>query len=157
MLHTRNRTSIHSPLQPTQPPCSVPSASQTRYQVVCSGTLLPHHPPHPSAPASAYPSHPAIHPNQPIYISNPKPNRKIPWRLSRHQKSRQRERLRHVDTVVATIDAALARQGTSMKKVEVWKKEMPTEQEMLPRDKYTVFDKKVKRYRKGIHSKWHLK
>lgn len=30
--------------------------------------------------------------------------------------------------------------------------EMPTEQEMLPKDKYTVFDRKVKRYRKGIHS-----
>jgi hypothetical protein len=30
--------------------------------------------------------------------------------------------------------------------------EMPTEEEMLPKDKYTVFDRKVKRYRKGIHS-----
>lgn len=40
-----------------------------------------------------------------------------------------------------------------MKKVERWKVEMPTEQEMLPKDKYTVFDRKVKRYRKGIHSK----
>jgi hypothetical protein len=42
-----------------------------------------------------------------------------------------------------------------MKKVERWKMEMPTEQEMLPKDKYTVFDRKVKRYRKGIHSKSH--
>lgn len=41
-----------------------------------------------------------------------------------------------------------------MKKLEMWKAEMPTEQEMLPKDKYTVFDRKVKRYRKGIHSKW---
>jgi hypothetical protein len=41
-----------------------------------------------------------------------------------------------------------------MKKVERWKLEMPTEQEMLPKDKYTVFDRKVKRYRKGIHSKF---
>jgi hypothetical protein len=40
-----------------------------------------------------------------------------------------------------------------MKKVERWKMEMPTEEEMLPKDKYTVFDRKVKRYRKGIHSK----
>lgn len=39
-----------------------------------------------------------------------------------------------------------------MKKVDRWKMEMPTEQEMLPKDKYTVFDRKVKRYRKGIHS-----
>jgi len=45
--------------------------------------------------------------------------------------------------------------GQSMKKVERWKMEMPTEQEMLPKDKYTVFDRKVKRYRKGIHSKSH--
>jgi hypothetical protein len=43
-----------------------------------------------------------------------------------------------------------------MKKVERWKTEMPTEEEMLPKDKYTVFDRKVKRYRKGIHSKWHM-
>lgn len=39
-----------------------------------------------------------------------------------------------------------------MKKVEQWKEEMPTEAEMLPKDKYTVFDRKEKRYRKGIHS-----
>jgi hypothetical protein len=53
---------------------------------------------------------------------------------------------------VATLDNALARQGQSMKKVERWKLEMPTEEEMLPKDKYSVFDRKVKRYRKGIHS-----
>ncbi|KAH9881123.1 hypothetical protein J1614_001617 [Plenodomus biglobosus] len=80
---------------------------------------------------------------------------KIPYRLSRHQKSRQRLRLRHVDSVVATLDTALRRLGTSMKKVERWKAEMPTEEEMLPRDKYSVFDRKVKRYRKGIHSKFY--
>ncbi|OWY46111.1 mitochondrial ribosomal protein subunit L31 [Alternaria alternata] len=77
---------------------------------------------------------------------------KIPWRLSRHQKYRHRERLRHVDSVVGTLDTALRRMGQSMKKVERWKMEMPTEQEMLPKDKYTVFDRKVKRYRKGIHT-----
>jgi len=40
--------------------------------------------------------------------------------------------------------------------VERWKKEMPTEAEMLPKDKYTIFDRKEKRYRKGIHKlpKW---
>jgi hypothetical protein len=31
---------------------------------------------------------------------------------------------------------------------------MPTEQEMLPKDKYTIFDRKEKKYRKGIHSKF---
>ena len=74
--------------------------------------------------------------------------------MSRHQKYRQRERLRHVDSVVATLDSALGRVGQSTKKVERWKVEMPTEAEMLPKDKYTVFDRKVKRYRKGIHSEW---
>lgn len=29
---------------------------------------------------------------------------------------------------------------------------MPREQEMLPKDKYTIFDKKERRYRKSIHS-----
>ena len=51
------------------------------------------------------------------------------------------------------MDNALARRGENMKKVIRWKAEMPTEQEMLPKDKYSVFDRKVKRYRKGIHSK----
>ena len=36
--------------------------------------------------------------------------------------------------------------------MERWKEEMPTEQEMLPKDKYTIFDRKEKKYRKGIHS-----
>lgn len=30
---------------------------------------------------------------------------------------------------------------------------MPIEQEMVPKDKYTIFDRKEKKYRKGIHSK----
>lgn len=39
-----------------------------------------------------------------------------------------------------------------MKAVERWKTEMPVEQEMLPKDKYTIFDRKENKYRKGIHS-----
>ena len=31
---------------------------------------------------------------------------------------------------------------------------MPREEEMLPKDKYTIFDRKERKYRKGIHSKW---
>lgn len=83
-------------------------------------------------------------------------DRKIPWRLSRHQKYRHRNRLRAVDSVVETLDNALAKRGESMKKVIRWKAEMPREEEMLPKDKYSVFDRKVKRYRKGIHSKCRL-
>lgn len=77
---------------------------------------------------------------------------KIPWRLSKFQKMRQRRRLRAVDSVIATLDQALAKQGETLKSLERWKAEMPTEQEMLPKDKYTMFDRKEKRYRKGIHS-----
>ncbi|OAA65749.1 ribosomal protein subunit L31 [Niveomyces insectorum RCEF 264] len=81
---------------------------------------------------------------------------KIPWRLSRFQKYRHRKRLRAVDSVIETLDAALAKQGTTIRALERWKDEMPTEPEMLPRDKYTLFDRKAKRYRKGIHRlpKW---
>jgi hypothetical protein len=80
-------------------------------------------------------------------------DRKIPWRISQPQKARQRKRLRAVDKVVDTVSAALARQGQTTKAVERWYREMPREEEMLPRDKYTIFDKKEKTYRKGIHSK----
>ncbi|KAI1467159.1 mitochondrial ribosomal protein L31 [Daldinia caldariorum] len=81
---------------------------------------------------------------------------KIPWRLSRFQKARQRKRLRAVDSVVETIENALAKKGETLKALETWKETMPTEAEMLPKDKYTMFDRKEKRYRKGIHKlpKW---
>ncbi|KAF5020789.1 hypothetical protein F66182_7185 [Fusarium sp. NRRL 66182] len=81
---------------------------------------------------------------------------KIPWRLSKFQKRRHRLRLRAVDSVVATVDAALAKKGQTLEALERWKAEMPTEVEMLPKDKYTMFDRKAKRYRKGIHKlpKW---
>ncbi|MBE3042274.1 hypothetical protein IMZ48_06780 [Candidatus Bathyarchaeota archaeon] len=81
---------------------------------------------------------------------------KTPWRLSKFQKRRQRGRLRAVDSVVATLDAALAKKGETMESLERWKREMPTEAEMLPRDKYSIFDRKVKGYRKSIHSEFPL-
>lgn len=84
--------------------------------------------------------------NLPLY-------RKIPWRLSAPQKGRQRKRLRAVDRVVAVVDAALARKGLTASQLLRWKEQMPSEAEMFPRDKYTMFDRKERRYRKGIHSK----
>lgn len=57
-----------------------------------------------------------------------------------------------VDNVVAVVDNALARKGTTAKAVERWKMEMPREGEMVPRDKYSMFDRKEKTYRKGVHS-----
>ena len=80
--------------------------------------------------------------------------RKIPWRLSNPQKRRQRKRLKLVDKVVATVDSALQRQNMELgRNVIRWKEEMPTEQEMRPKDKYTIFDRKEKKYRKSIRSK----
>lgn len=46
-----------------------------------------------------------------------------------------------------------ARMNGTIKLIERWKIDMPTEAEMLPRDKYTIFDRKAKHYRKGVHSK----
>ncbi|KAI5362537.1 Putative ribosomal protein L31 [Septoria linicola] len=50
----------------------------------------------------------------------------------------------------------VVRETGTTKLIERWKAEMPTEAEMLPRDKYSMFDKKVKGYRKGVHKlpKW---
>lgn len=42
--------------------------------------------------------------------------------------------------------------GATNKAVERWHAEMPREEEMVPKDKYTIFDRKEKKYRKGIHS-----
>lgn len=60
-----------------------------------------------------------------------------------------------VDKVVDTVSAALERNGiATTKAVERWYQEMPREEEMLPKDKYSIFDRKEKRYRKGIHSEY---
>lgn len=69
------------------------------------------------------------------------------------QKARQRKRLKLVDKVVDTVSMALQNNGgMTAKAVDRWYQEMPREEEMLPKDKYTIFDRKEKRYRKGIHS-----
>ena len=58
-----------------------------------------------------------------------------------------------VDNVVETVSNALKKNaGVTAKAVERWYSEMPREEEMLPKDKYTIFDRKEKKYRKGIHS-----
>ena len=60
-----------------------------------------------------------------------------------------------VDNVVAVVDNALKKNemGTT-RNLERWKEEMPTEGEMRPKDKYTMFDRKAKGYRKGVHSEF---
>lgn len=70
------------------------------------------------------------------------------------QKRRQRKRLRLVDNVVATVERSLKKNGVAAPaQLERWKEEMPREQEMRPKDKYTMFDRKERKYRKGVHSK----
>ncbi|KAL9937453.1 hypothetical protein V8E36_003862 [Tilletia maclaganii] len=62
---------------------------------------------------------------------------KIPWRLSSSRKMRARERLRHRSQVsLAASNRALL---------------LPKESEMLPRDKYTTFNKTSKGYRKSVN------
>jgi hypothetical protein len=51
------------------------------------------------------------------------------------------------------VDRALSKQSITTKAVERWKDEMPVEEEMVPKDKYTIFDRKEKKYRKSIRSK----
>ena len=50
----------------------------------------------------------------------------------------------------------VAREQGTIKLIERWKVEMPREEEMLPRDKYSMFDRKARGYRKGVHKlpKW---
>ncbi|KAH0356757.1 hypothetical protein KCU81_g433, partial [Aureobasidium melanogenum] len=59
-------------------------------------------------------------------------------------------------TGTVTMTGDQARKMGTIKLLERWKADMPTEAEMLPRDKYTMFDRKEKKYRKGIHKlpKW---
>lgn len=55
-----------------------------------------------------------------------------------------------------TQQSSETRQQSTIKLISRWKSEMPAEGEMLPRDKYTMFDRKAKGYRKGVHKlpKW---
>lgn len=56
---------------------------------------------------------------------------------------------------VRTTSQAAHANGT-IKLLERWKADMPSEQDMVSRDKYTIFDRKERGYRKGIHKlpKW---
>lgn len=72
--------------------------------------------------------------------------------MSTPQKYRQRQRLRRVDRIVDCLENALAKTGTKIAAIDRWRAEMPTEAEMEPKDKYTIFDRNARKYRKGIHS-----
>ncbi|CAD6577146.1 MAG: hypothetical protein TREMPRED_001868 [Tremellales sp. Tagirdzhanova-0007] len=76
---------------------------------------------------------------------------KSPWRLSRTRKANQRKRLKSVDSVIA----AVAKTETTTKSL-TRALSLPTEAEMVPRDKYTTFSPHHQGYRKSLHMvpKW---
>ncbi|KAK9447048.1 mitochondrial 54S ribosomal protein mL60 [Limtongia smithiae] len=81
---------------------------------------------------------------------------KIPWRMSAPQKYRQRRRLRAVDNVIDTVEKGLEMKGLTCHMLERLRREVPREEDMDPKDKYTTFSRKERFYRKGLHkmAKW---
>jgi hypothetical protein len=72
--------------------------------------------------------------------------RKDPWRLSGPRKQRVRERLRNVDGVIEAIQKS----GVNCSALER-ALQLPKEGEMLPKDKYTVFSRTARDFRKSVH------
>lgn len=78
------------------------------------------------------------------------------WRLSAPQKQRQRRRMQLVDANIENLFNGLKENELSAKKVTNLMNNFPRESEMLPKDKYTVFNKHSRGYRKSVHHvpKW---
>ncbi|KAG8933937.1 hypothetical protein FRC03_002955 [Tulasnella sp. 419] len=76
---------------------------------------------------------------------------KVPWRLSAPRKARQRQRLRDVDEVIETVRQS----GVTCRSLDL-ALALPKQHEMPAKDKYTVFSRSSRGYRKGIHKvpKW---
>ncbi|KAI0464299.1 hypothetical protein LJB42_001905 [Komagataella kurtzmanii] len=81
---------------------------------------------------------------------------KRPWRMSKPQKYRLRKRMQLVDSNIDIIYQGLTKEGLSCKVIDNLKQNFPKEHEVLPKNKYTVFNKTAKNYRKGVHlvPKW---
>ncbi|KAG9305903.1 hypothetical protein G9A89_016555 [Geosiphon pyriformis] len=77
---------------------------------------------------------------------------KNPWRMSQTRKANVRKRLKAVDKVLDALTAS----GVKLKALEVVKQQTPRESEMSPRDKYTVFSRTHKNYRKSFHKVRHF-
>ncbi|KAI9481445.1 MAG: mitochondrial ribosomal protein L31-domain-containing protein [Benjaminiella poitrasii] len=71
---------------------------------------------------------------------------KNPFRMSATRKVNVRKRLKEVDNVIA----AIADSGVQCKALDK-ALALPKESEMLARDKYTVFNRSAKGYRKSVH------
>lgn len=79
--------------------------------------------------------------------------------MSSHQKYRHRKRLQHVDKVIDTIFSGLKQdkvEASSFHNLAQQFAKFPKESEMKPADKYTVYNKYSKGYRKSVHRvpKW---
>ncbi|KAF9818902.1 hypothetical protein IEO21_02440 [Rhodonia placenta] len=76
---------------------------------------------------------------------------KTPWKLSPTRKANARKRLKRVDSVIEAVRASGVECASLVKALE-----LPKEHEMPARDKYTVFTRHARGYRKGIHKvpKW---
>ncbi|KAJ9114938.1 hypothetical protein QFC20_001312 [Naganishia adeliensis] len=71
---------------------------------------------------------------------------KSPWRMSPTRKANQRKRMRAVDSVID----AIRQSGVQCKALDRALL-LPTEAEMLPKDKYTTFNPTSQGYRKSVH------
>ncbi|RUP44460.1 mitochondrial ribosomal protein L31-domain-containing protein [Jimgerdemannia flammicorona] len=71
---------------------------------------------------------------------------KSPFRLSTTRKANIRKRLKAVDEVIRVV----ADSGVQCKALDE-AQTLPTESEMSPRDKYTVFSRHAVGYRKSMH------
>lgn len=78
-------------------------------------------------------------------------SRKNPWRLSSPRKQRVRERLRNVDDVIETIQQSGIQCSALERALQ-----LPKEDEMPPKDKYTTFSRTARDFRKSVHkvSSW---
>ncbi len=71
--------------------------------------------------------------------------------MSKHQKYRHRKRMQSVDEVIKTLYQGLKQTGQSNPKIERFYFNYPKESQMDPFDKYFVYNKYSKGYRKGVH------
>ncbi|KAJ3476339.1 hypothetical protein NLI96_g11221 [Meripilus lineatus] len=76
---------------------------------------------------------------------------KTPWKLSPTRKANVRSRLKKVDAVIEAVRASGQECAALTRALE-----LPKEHEMPAKDKYTVFTRHERGYRKGIHKvpKW---
>ncbi|GAA5882234.1 hypothetical protein JCM5296_004255 [Sporobolomyces johnsonii] len=76
---------------------------------------------------------------------------KMPWRMSKTRKMRQRLRLKAVDDVISTVRASGVETHSLLNALA-----LPTEAAMSAKDKYTTFSRKDTAYRKGMHKVPHF-